>query len=93
MGEAIGQWIGRVILYQIVLSIIVGVIVGVIGRIALKYATLKGWIDKESFLAYSIGLALFIMGTLSIAGSDDILACFIAGNVLTWVGNSVLFAY
>ena len=27
---------------------------------------------------------LFIVGTLGMLGSDDVLACFIAGNVFTW---------
>ncbi len=29
-------------------------------------------------------LQLFIVGTLGMLGSDDVLACFIAGNVFTW---------
>lgn len=29
-------------------------------------------------------LQLFIMGTVAIIGSDDLLACFIAGNSFTW---------
>lgn len=27
---------------------------------------------------------LFIVGTVGMIGSDDVLACFIAGNVFTW---------
>ncbi|TPX30343.1 hypothetical protein SmJEL517_g06074 [Synchytrium microbalum] len=83
-GEAIGQWIARVVLYQIVLSVVVGILVGAVARKALKHATNRQWIDKESFLGFSIALAVFLMGTMSLAGSDDILACFIAGNALTW---------
>lgn len=29
-------------------------------------------------------LQLFIVGTVGMIGSDDVLACFIAGNVFTW---------
>jgi hypothetical protein len=27
---------------------------------------------------------LFIVGTMGMLGSDDVLACFIAGNTFTW---------
>ena len=27
---------------------------------------------------------LFIVGTVGMVGSDDVLACFIAGNTFTW---------
>lgn len=27
---------------------------------------------------------LFIVGTVGMIGSDDVLACFIAGNAFTW---------
>lgn len=29
-------------------------------------------------------MQLFIVGTDGMLGSDDVLACFIAGNVFTW---------
>jgi len=41
-------------------------------------------IDKESFLAFSIALALAVTGIVSILASDDLLACFVAGNVFAW---------
>jgi NhaP-type Na+/H+ or K+/H+ antiporter len=33
---------------------------------------------------FAITLALFIVGTCGMIGSDDVLACFIAGNAFTW---------
>ncbi|KAJ2384929.1 Na+/H+ antiporter, partial [Coemansia sp. RSA 2559] len=37
-----------------------------------------------SFLAFSIGLAVFIVGCLQLIRSDDVLCCFIAGHSFTW---------
>ena len=31
-----------------------------------------------------IKIQLFIVGTVGMIGSDDVLACFIAGNAFTW---------
>jgi len=33
---------------------------------------------------FAITLALFIIGTCGMIGSDDVLACFVAGNAFTW---------
>ncbi|KAJ3194164.1 hypothetical protein HK101_003368, partial [Irineochytrium annulatum] len=84
VGLAIGDWLWKVVLYQVVLAVVIGVLVAWVAQLALKVAESRGWIDKESLLSYSIALALFLMGFVSLIGADDILAVFIAGNVLTW---------
>ncbi|CAG8499918.1 11164_t:CDS:10 [Funneliformis mosseae] len=83
-GEAIGKWVYFILGYQIVLSIIIGFIIGYVARKLLYFAEARKLIDKEIFMTYAIVLALFIMGAVSLIGSDDILACFIAGNSFTW---------
>lgn len=50
----------------------------------LQEAHRRQLIDHESFLAYGIGLSFFTLGVVGVLGSDDIFACFIAGNSLTW---------
>ncbi|KAJ3094405.1 hypothetical protein HDU96_001690 [Phlyctochytrium bullatum] len=83
-GVAIGDWLLRVVLYQIVVAVIVGVLMALAAQYILKYAVKREWIDKESLLAFSIALALLIDGVVAMFGGDDILAVFIAGNVLSW---------
>ncbi|GBC06035.1 hypothetical protein RclHR1_06580007 [Rhizophagus clarus] len=83
-GAAIGKWFYYIIGYQILVSIVIGFIVGYIARKLLKLAEERKLIDKEIFMTFAIVLALFIMGAVSLIGSDDLLACFIAGNSFTW---------
>ncbi|CAB5375536.1 unnamed protein product [Rhizophagus irregularis] len=83
-GTAIGQWFYYIIGYQILVSIIIGFLIGYIARKLLKLAEERKLIDKEIFMTFAIVLALFIMGAVSLIGSDDLLACFIAGNSFTW---------
>ncbi|CAG8699366.1 4665_t:CDS:10 [Acaulospora morrowiae] len=83
-GPALGEWAYYIMGYQVILSAIFGAIIGYIARKSLRWAAEKNMIDKEMFLAFSIVLALFIMGVVSILGSDELLACFIAGNSFTW---------
>ncbi|KAI1811874.1 Sodium/hydrogen exchanger family-domain-containing protein [Poronia punctata] len=83
-GLAIGLWFGETWGYTIILSIIYGALVGWLAKELLHYCEEHKFVDRESFLVFALSLALFITGTCGMIGSDDILACFIAGNVFTW---------
>ncbi|KAF7877108.1 uncharacterized protein EAF02_008328 [Botrytis sinoallii] len=82
--KAMGLWFGETWVYTILLSIVYGATVGWIAKELLHWAEEKKFVDRESFLVFAITLALFIVGTCGMIGSDDVLACFIAGNVFTW---------
>ncbi|KAJ3066954.1 hypothetical protein HDU98_009819 [Podochytrium sp. JEL0797] len=83
-GQAVGEWVWKVVIYQIILSMVIGAALAYCAKRALKIAERRDWIDKESILSFSIALTLFLVGVVSMIGSDDIFAVFIAGNVLTW---------
>jgi NhaP-type Na+/H+ or K+/H+ antiporter len=83
-GTAVGLWFGETLGYTIILSVIYGAVVGWIAKELLHWAEEKKYVDRESFLVFAITLALFIVGTVGMIGSDDVLACFIAGNTFTW---------
>jgi sodium/hydrogen antiporter len=83
-GTAIGEWFVETWVYTIILSVIYGFTVGWIAKELLHWAEEKKFVDRESFLVFAITLALFIVGTCGMIGSDDVLACFIAGNAFTW---------
>ncbi|CAI6328450.1 unnamed protein product [Periconia digitata] len=81
---AIGAWFGETWGYTIILSVVYGAAVGWIAKELLHWAEERNYVDKESFLVFAIALALFIIGTVGMIGSDDVLACFVAGNAFTW---------
>ncbi|KAK1750006.1 Sodium/hydrogen exchanger family-domain-containing protein [Echria macrotheca] len=81
---AMGMWFGETWGYTILLSVVYGAVVGWIAKELLHWAEERKFVDRESFLVFAISLALFIVGTCGMIGSDDVLACFIAGNVFTW---------
>jgi len=84
VATAMGLWFGETWAYTILLSIGYGVAVGWLAKESLHYAEEKRFVDRESFLVFAISLALLITGTAGMIGSDDVLACFVAGNVFTW---------
>jgi len=82
--EAARQWLFHVWLYQILFSVIIGAIVGFIARKALQFCEYRGFIDKESFLVFNLALALAMTGLVTMIGSNDLLAVFVAGAVFAW---------
>lgn len=83
-GLAVGLWFGETWGYTIILSVVYGAVVGWIAKELLHYCEEHKFVDRESFLVFAFSLALLTTGTCGMIGSDDILACFIAGNVFTW---------
>lgn len=47
----------------------------------------RKWIDPGCFTLLPAVLGTFIVGSCGCFGSDETLACFIAGNVLNWDGH------
>ncbi|KKY24894.1 putative na h antiporter [Phaeomoniella chlamydospora] len=82
--KAMGYWFGETWGYTIILGTAYGAVVGWLAKELLHYAEERKYVDRENFLVFAITLALFIIGTCGMIGSDDVLACFVAGNVFTW---------
>ena len=82
--HAMKLWFVETWAYTILLSVVYGITVGWIAKELLHFAEKRKFVDRESFLVFAIALALFITGTCGMIGSDDVLACFVAGNAFTW---------
>ncbi|TFY83332.1 hypothetical protein EWM64_g680 [Hericium alpestre] len=53
----------------------------------MKYTQHKGFIDRQSYVAQYLALAVFTIGVTSTLGSDDLLAAFAAGSAISWDGH------
>ncbi|KAJ5885595.1 Cation/H+ exchanger [Penicillium tannophilum] len=82
-GKAMALWFYETWVYTIILSVVYGAVVGWLSRKLLHWAEEKHYVDRESFLVFAVSLALFIVGSCGLIGTDDLLACFVAGNVFT----------
>ncbi|KAJ6016658.1 Cation/H+ exchanger [Penicillium sp. IBT 35674x] len=85
-GRALAHWAVEGVLYMIIMGSGYGLLVGFVGRKGLNLASKRRWIDKESFFIFPVAIGLFIVGTCGCFGSDETLACFIAGCALNWDG-------
>ncbi|KAI5171548.1 sodium/hydrogen antiporter [Nematocida sp. LUAm3] len=82
--EAFWDWFVEVWGFEIFLAIIFGAIIGYFARMLLKYSIKHSLIDKESYLAYTLALAILITGITCLLRSDDLLAVFVSGVVFAW---------
>ncbi|KAF5386066.1 hypothetical protein D9615_002467 [Tricholomella constricta] len=62
-------------------------IIGLIFSYLMKFSHKRGYIDRESYVAQYLALAIFITGIVSTIGSDDLLAAFAAGSAISWDGE------
>ncbi|KAF2836613.1 Na(+)/H(+) antiporter 1 [Patellaria atrata CBS 101060] len=86
VAKAMEQWIVEGWLYIIIMSVAIGAVVGFGSMYAIKFALRKKWIDCESFLLWPMAVGLFLIGICGALGTDDLLACFVAGNAMNWNG-------
>lgn len=74
--QAIGDWFLVGWLYQVILGTVLGAVLGLLFRHLMKFSYRKGFIDRESYVAQYLALALLTIGICSTIGSDDLLGAF-----------------
>lgn len=85
-GAAIKDWFLILWLYQIVLGTVIGAVIGFGFRHLMKFGEQHNLIDRHSYVAQYVSLALFTLGVTVLLGSDDLLATFACGTAFAWDG-------
>ncbi|KZO93567.1 hypothetical protein CALVIDRAFT_244461 [Calocera viscosa TUFC12733] len=83
---AVGEWIYWTILYEVTLGCVLGTVLGVGFRHLMQFCERKDLIDRTSYLAQYVSLALLAIGVTTLLGSDDLLCAFFAGTGFGWNG-------
>ena len=65
---------------------LIGIALGVSFRYLMKYCQKHDLIDRQSYVAQYVSLALLTVGLTTILGSDDLLAAFACGSAFAWDG-------
>ncbi|KDQ30284.1 hypothetical protein PLEOSDRAFT_1036575 [Pleurotus ostreatus PC15] len=86
-GAAFSKWFVVGWLYQVILGTVIGAVMGLAFSRLMKYTHKKGYIDRESYVAQYLALAIFTIGIVRTLGSDDLLAAFAAGSAISWDGH------
>ncbi|RPD78500.1 hypothetical protein L226DRAFT_568127 [Lentinus tigrinus ALCF2SS1-7] len=85
-GVAFEEWFLVGWLYEVVLGTIIGAVLGVAFSKLMKLSHRRGFIDRESYVAQYLALALFTIGVTRTLGVDDLLAAFACGSAISWDG-------
>ncbi|KAH9949860.1 Sodium/hydrogen exchanger family-domain-containing protein [Amylocystis lapponica] len=85
-GKAVENWFLLLWLYQVILGIVFGAVIGFGFRHLMKFCERKDLIDRQSYVAQYVSLAMFTIGVNTLLGSDDLLAAFSCGTAFAWDG-------
>ncbi|TRM60584.1 Sodium/hydrogen exchanger family-domain-containing protein [Schizophyllum amplum] len=85
-GKAIGDWFLMLWLYQVILGTAIGIFLGWAFRHLMKFGERRDLIDRHSYVAQYVSLALLTVGVGTLLGSDDLLASFACGAAFAWDG-------
>jgi NhaP-type Na+/H+ or K+/H+ antiporter len=85
-GAAIQEWFITLWLYEVILGCVIGALIGFAFRHLMKFCQRHNLIDRHSYVAQYISLALFTIGATTLIGSDDLLAAFACGTAFAWDG-------
>ncbi|KAG8895386.1 hypothetical protein FRC01_012409, partial [Tulasnella sp. 417] len=84
--KAVGEWFYITWLYEVALGIVFGAALGYAFRHLMKFCERKNLIDRHSYVAQYISLAMLAIGATTLLGSDDLLAAFSCGTAFAWDG-------
>ncbi|EMD40247.1 hypothetical protein CERSUDRAFT_112439 [Gelatoporia subvermispora B] len=85
-GKAVSDWFLRLWLYQIILGVVIGSLLGFGFRHLMKFCERNDLIDRQSYIAQYVSLAMLTIGVTTLLGSDDLLAAFACGTAFAWDG-------
>ncbi|KAG7091677.1 hypothetical protein E1B28_010697 [Marasmius oreades] len=85
-GSAVRDWLLILWLYQVIMGVAIGATIGFTSRCLMKYCQRRELIDRQSYVAQYISMALFTIGVCTLLGTDDLLAAFSCGAAFAWDG-------
>ena len=71
---------------EIVLAIAIGSVLGFSFRHLMKFSQRYDLINRQSYVAQFLSLAMLTVGLTTILGTDDLLAAFVCGTAFSWDG-------
>jgi NhaP-type Na+/H+ or K+/H+ antiporter len=78
------QWLGEVICYSVILAVIVGCAIGYCAKYVFKVCLKKKLMDKPSFMAFLVCLAICTGAICDFFTISNYIAVCCAGVVITW---------
>lgn len=87
-GEALLHWLTRTLLWEVGGAVLLGALLGYGAGRLLRWGESVGSLEMTSYLAYTLALSLAVLGAAKLAGTDGVLAVFVAGLAFDLVVRS-----
>jgi len=71
---------------EVILGIVIGSLLGFSFRHLMKFCQRHDLIDRQSYVAQYLALAILAIGLTTLLGTDDLLAAFACGTSFAWDG-------
>ncbi|KAF8526149.1 Sodium/hydrogen exchanger family-domain-containing protein [Gautieria morchelliformis] len=84
--HAVQDWFLVTVLYNVCLGVTFGSVLGFAFRHLMRFCERKDLIDRKSYVAQYVALALLSVGATTLLGSDDLLSAFASGSAFAWDG-------
>ncbi|KAI5123463.1 hypothetical protein M0805_008833 [Coniferiporia weirii] len=84
--KAVEDWFLITWFYEVLLGVVFGAVLGIAFRHLMKFCEKTDLIDRQSYVAQYVSLAMFVIGVTTMLGSDDLLAAFSCGTAFAWDG-------
>ncbi|KAF8887097.1 Sodium/hydrogen exchanger family-domain-containing protein [Infundibulicybe gibba] len=75
-----------IIIDQVIMGAVIGALIGFGFRHLMKFGQRHDLIDRHSYVAQYVSLAMLTIGVTTLLGSDDLLAAFTCGTAFAWDG-------
>ena len=81
---AVADWLTRTVLWEILGAVALGFGVGMLAGKLEQWESDRGFLEETSVFTLTVALTFFVLGTAKLAGTNDILAVFVAAVVYNW---------
>jgi sodium/hydrogen antiporter len=87
-GPLLGPWLVDVVFYKVGGAVVIGITIGLAAGYALHFAEDRRYIDRASFLAFTLALTLFVLGLSRLLGTEPLVAVFLSGIAFDFLIDS-----
>lgn len=87
INHAIPEWVSRVLLWEVLGAIVLCFAIGAITGNTKEGSSGKDYLEETSVFTLAVALTVFVLGVTKLAGTNDILAVFVAGAAYNWQAN------
>lgn len=86
VGFPVGKFFYQTMAWEVCLGTAIGAVIGFVARKLIRFSESRKLVDRESFVAQYVSLAMASLGINVLLGSDDLLAAFACGTAFAWDG-------